>query len=57
MNKTELVIDMQIDSLKFLNFNHHSKLIILLSSDKTTLKQKSLTFIHILKRSFTFVTS
>jgi len=56
MNKIKLVIDMQIDSLQFLNFNHHSKSIILLSSNKTTLKQKSLTFTHILKRFFTFVT-
>ncbi len=57
MNKTELVIDMQIDSLQFSNFNHHLKSIILFSSNKTTLKQKSLTSTHILKRSFTSVTS
>ncbi len=55
MNKTNLVINMQIDSLQFSNFNSHS--IILLSSEKTTLKQKSLTSTHILKRSFTSVTS
>ncbi len=58
MNKINLVIDMQINFLRFSNFNSTSqKLIVLLSSHKTIIKQKSLTFTHILKRSFTFVTS
>ncbi len=55
MNKTDLIIDMQIDFLQFSNFN--SRLTILFLSERMTLKQKSLTFTHILKRSFTFVTS
>ena len=55
MNKTDLVINMQINFLQFSNFN--SRLTVLLLSKRTTLKQKSLTFTHILKRSFTFVTS
>ncbi len=53
MNKINLVIDMQIDFLRFLNFTLNLKLIVLLTSNKTILKQKSLTFTHILKRSFT----
>jgi len=58
MNKINLVIDMWIDSLRFSNFNSTSqKLIALLSSNKSITKQKSLTSTHILKRSFTFVTS
>ncbi len=58
MNKIDLVIDMQIDSLRFLNFNSTSqKLIALLSSNKSITKRKSLTSTHILKRFFTFVTS
>ncbi len=58
MNKINLVINMQINSLWFSNFNSSiSKLIVLLSSHKTILKQKSLTSTHILKRSTTFVTS
>ncbi len=58
MNKIDLVIDMQIDSFRFLNFNSTSqKLITLLLSNKSITKQKSLTSTHILKRSFTFVTS
>ncbi len=58
MNKIDLVIDMQIDFLRFSNFNSTSqKSITLLSSNKTITKQKSLIFTHILKRSFTFVTS
>ncbi len=58
MNKIDLVIDMQIDSLRFSNFNPTSqKSIVLFSSHRTIMKQKSLTSTHILKRSFTFVTS
>jgi len=53
MNKIDLVIDMQINSLRFSNFTLNSKSIVLLTSNKTTTKQKSLTFTHILKRSFT----
>ncbi len=55
MNKTDLVIDMRIDSLQFSNFNSRST--VLFSNERTTLKQKSLTSTHILKRFFTFVTS
>ncbi len=56
MNKINLVIDMQINFLQFLNFNSTSqKSIVLFSSHKTIMKQKSLTFTHILKRFFTFV--
>ncbi len=55
MNKTDLVIDMWINSLQFSNFNSRSTVLFL--SEKTTLKQKSLTSTHILKRSFTSVTS
>ncbi len=58
MNKIDLVIDMQIDFLRFSNFNSTSqKSIALFSSNKSITKQKSLTSTHILKRSFTFVTS
>ncbi len=57
MNKIDLVIDMQIDSLRFLNFTSSQKSIVLPSSHRTITKQKSLTSTHILKRSFTFVTS
>ncbi len=58
MNKINLVIDMQINFLRFSNFNSTSqKSIALFSSNKSITKQKSLTFIHILKRSFTFVIS
>ncbi len=58
MNKIDLVIDMRIDSLRFSNFNPTSqKLIALFSSNKSITKRKSLTSTHILKRSFTFVTS
>ena len=58
MNKINLVIDMQIDFFRFSNFNSTSqKSIALFSSNKSIMKQKSLTFTHILKRSFTFVTS
>jgi len=53
MNKISLVIDMQIDFLRFSNFTLNLKLIVLLTSNKTTTKQKSLTSTHILKRSFT----
>jgi len=57
MNKIDLVIDMQIDFLRFSNFIPSQKSIVSLSSNKTIMKQKSLTSTHILKRSFTFVTS
>jgi len=57
MNKINLVINMQIDFLRFLIFISSQKLIVLLSSNKTITKQKSLTSTHILKRSFTFITS
>ncbi len=58
MNKINLVIDMRTDFLRFSNFNSTSqKLITLLSSNKSITKRKSLTSTHILKRSFTFVTS
>ncbi len=57
MNKIGLVIDMQIDFLRFSNFISSQKSIVLLSSHRTITKQKSLTSTHILKRSFTFVTS
>ncbi len=53
MNKINLVIDMQIDFLRFLNFTLNLKSIVLLTSNKTITKQKSLTSTHILKRSFT----
>ncbi len=57
MNKINLVIDMQINFLWFSNFNSFiSKSIVLFSSHKTILKQKSLTFTHILKKSTIFVT-
>ncbi len=57
MNKIDLVIDMQIDFLRFSNFNPTSqKSIVLFSSHKTITKQKSLTSTHILRRLFTFVT-
>ncbi len=56
MNKINLVIDMQIDFLQFLNFTSSQKLIVLLSSHRTIMKQKSLTSTHILRRSFTFAT-
>jgi len=53
MNKIGLVIDMRIDFLRFSNFTLNSKPIVLLTSNKITTKQKSLTSTHILKRSFT----
>jgi len=57
MNKIDLVIDMQIDSLRFSNFNSSiSKSIVLFSSHKTISKQKSLTSTHILKRFTIFIT-
>ncbi len=55
MNKINLVIDMQIDSLRFSNFTSSQKSIVLLSSHRTITKQKSLTFTHILRRFFTFI--
>ncbi len=57
MNKIGLVIDMRIDFLRFSNFTLNQKSIVLFTSNKTITKQKSLTSTHILKRSFTFVTS
>ncbi len=57
MNKINLVINMQINFLRFSNFTPSQKSIVLLSSNKTITKRKSLTSTHILKRSFTFVTS
>jgi len=58
MNKIDLVIDMQINFLRFSNFNSTSqKSIALFSSNKSITKRKSLTSTHILKRSFTLVTS
>jgi len=57
MNKIGLVIDMRTNFLRFSNFTPSQKSIVLLSSHRTITKQKSLTFTHILKRSFTFVTS
>ncbi len=57
MNKINLVIDMQINSLRFSNFILNQKSIVLFTSNKIITKQKSLTSTHILKRSFTFVTS
>ncbi len=53
MNKINLVIDMWIDSLRFSNFTLNSKLIVLFTSNKIIMKQKSLTSTHILKKSFT----
>ncbi len=53
MNKINLVIDMQINFLRFSNFTLNSKSIVLLTSNKTIMKQKSLTSTHILKRFFT----
>ncbi len=57
MNKINLVINIQIDFLQFSNFNSRLKLIVLSSSNKTITEQKSLISTHILKRSFTFITS
>ncbi len=57
MNKINLVIDMQINSLRFSNFISSQKLIVLLSSHRIITKQKSLTSTHILRRLFTFVIS
>jgi len=53
MNKTNLVINMWIDSFQFSNFNSCST--VLFSNEKTMIKQKSLTSTHILKRSFSSV--
>ncbi len=53
INKIDLVIDMQINFLQFSNFTSSQKSIVLLSSNKTITKQKSLTSTHILKRFFT----
>ncbi len=57
MNKINLVIDMQINSLWFSIFISSQKSIVLFSSNKTITKQKSLTSTQILKRSiFSVVT-
>ncbi len=56
MNKINLVIDMRIDFLQFSNFILNLKLIVLLTSNNSITKRKSLTSTNILKRSFTFVT-
>ncbi len=53
MNKINLLIDMQIDFLQFSNFTSNHKSIVLLTSNKTIMKQKSLTSTHILKKFFT----
>jgi len=53
MNKIDLVINMRINFLQFSNFISNYKSIVLLTSNKTITKQKSLTSTHILKRSFT----
>jgi len=50
MNKINLVINMQINFLQFSNFISSQKSIVLLSSNKIIMKQKSLTFTQILKR-------
>ncbi len=55
MNKINLVIDMQINFLRFSNFISSQKLIVLLSSNKIITKQKSLTSTQILKRSISSV--
>ncbi len=48
---------MRIDFLQFSIFILNLKLIVLLTSNNSIMKRKSLTSTHILKRSFTFVTS
>ncbi len=53
MNKINLVIDMRTEFLRFPNFISNHKSIVLLTSNKIIMKQKSLTSTHILKRSFT----
>ncbi len=55
INKINLVIDMQIDSLRFSIFISSQKSIVLFSSNKTITKQKSLTSTQILKRSISSV--
>ncbi len=55
MNKINLVINMRINFLQFSNFTSSQKKIVLLSSNKTITKQKSLTFTQILKRSISSV--
>ncbi len=57
INKINLVIDMRTDFLRFSNFILNSKSIVLLTSNNSITKRKSLTSTHILKRSFAFVTS
>ena len=55
MNKINLVIDMQINFLRFSNLISSQKSIVLFSSNKTITKQKSLTSTQILKRSLSSV--
>ncbi len=50
MNKTNLVIDMRIDFLRFSDIIFNLKLTVPSSSLKAIAKQKSLIFTHILKR-------
>ncbi len=57
MNKINLVIDMWINFLRFSIFISSQKSIILLTSNKIIMKQKSLTSTQILRRSFTFIIS
>ncbi len=52
MNKINLIIDIQINFLRFSIFTSSQKSIVLLLSNKTIMKQKSLTSTHILKKSF-----
>ncbi len=57
LNQHQMILEKtwmnKINFFRFSNFILNSKLIVLLTSNKTTMKQKSLTFTHILKRSFT----
>ncbi len=50
MNKINLIINMRTDFLRFSNITSNLKLIILSSSLKAIVKQKSLIPTHILKR-------
>jgi len=54
MNKINLVINMQINFLRFSDITFSQKLIILLLSIKLITKLTSLTFIRILKRFIIF---
>ncbi len=57
MNKINLVINMRIDFLRFLNITSNQKLTVLLLSIKSFTKSKNLTFTRILKRPITFTAS